>query len=82
MTCVHAQKANQLTPLMVSPGSRCPIVNRNQLIKMQQEDISHQKYQQQKDMQIEGEKEVLFQKRGGVHCWVFLQLRANLVTPL
>ena len=61
-----AKKEGKRTPLKVASSSRSAIVDRNELVRLQREDKSLEKYWDRRDIKVKGEQEVSFEVKDGV----------------
>ena len=62
----QAKKKGKHTPLKVASSSKNAIVDRNELIRLQHEDKSLEKYWDQRDIKVKGKQEVSFEEKNGV----------------
>ena len=62
----QARKDGKQTPLQVASSSKSAIVDRNELVRLQREDKSLEKYWDRRDIKVKGEQEVSFEEKDGV----------------
>ena len=62
----QAKKKGKHTPLKVASSSKNAIVDRNELISLQHEDKSLEKYWDQRDIKVKGKQKVSFEEKNGV----------------
>ena len=62
----QAEKKGKYTALKVASSSKNAIVDRNELIRLQHNDQSLEKYWDQRDIKVKGKQEVSFEEKNGV----------------
>ena len=62
----QAKKEGKHKPLKVASSPKSAIVDRNELVRLQREDKSLEKYWHRRDIKVKGKQEVSFQERGSV----------------
>jgi len=62
----QARKDGKHTPLKVASSSKNAVVDRNELVRLQLEDKSLEKYWDRRDIKVKGEQEVSFEEKDGV----------------
>ena len=62
----QARKEGKHTPLKVASSPKSAIVDKNELVRLQREDKSLEKYWDRRDIKVKGEQEVSFEEKDGV----------------
>ena len=66
MTRAQAKKQGKFTPLKVLDGTKSATIDKDQLVKMQQEDRTLDRFLDLKEPKLKGQQCVQFQEKGGV----------------